>query len=257
MAQAAQPRPQTDPAGPAPAGRPRAKGPHYLGVLGELHAMLAPGWYLEIGSGRGHSLVCATGRSIAVDPGFRIGGDRMESVIGQKPELHLIQTTSDAFFAEDRLSAFTRTVDLAFIDGMHLFEFVLRDFINVEKRCTPESTILLHDMVPFSAAAAAREWDKGATTGWSGDVWKMAFILRRHRPDLNFRIFDARPSGLGVVQGINPKDNTLSEGYEDILAEYMKLDWAAVPDAEMAAIIDLQPLDTLLSPAALARIAAQ
>ena len=33
-------------------------------------------------------------------------------------------------------------IDLAIIDGMHQFEFALRDFINIEKHSSPQSTNL-------------------------------------------------------------------------------------------------------------------
>jgi Methyltransferase domain len=38
---------------------------------------------------------------------------------------------------------------MAFIDGLHHFEQVLRDFINVEKRATSEGLIVIHDCIPF------------------------------------------------------------------------------------------------------------
>ena len=44
-----------------------------------------------------------------------------------------------------------KTLDLAFIDGMHHFEFALRDFINVEKYCSADSIILIHDVYPIDA----------------------------------------------------------------------------------------------------------
>src|SRR5256885_12302956 len=53
-------------------------------------------------------------------------------------------TTLFRSFAEHDLSKELggRPVDLAFIDGMHLFEFALRDFVNLERYCAPGSTIL-------------------------------------------------------------------------------------------------------------------
>ena len=36
-------------------------------------------------------------------------------------------------------------MDLAFIDGLHLFEFSLRDFMNVEKLAHPGSVVVFDD----------------------------------------------------------------------------------------------------------------
>ena len=47
-------------------------------------------------------------------------------------------------------------VDLVFIDGLHLFEFALRDFFNAEAWCSRTSTIVLHDCVPIARATADR-----------------------------------------------------------------------------------------------------
>lgn len=194
----------------------RASGPHYLDVLERLQRLLDPEWYFEIGTGRGNSLARGTGKAIAIDPEFRVKQD----VIGQRSELHFYRQTSDDFFASGAIARLTDQVDLAFIDGMHLFENVLRDFINTEKICCGESVVLLHDLVPFSSAAAARAWDPEVTKGWSGDVWKMIPILRDYRPDLDFTVLDSRPSGLGMISGLDPENRVLEAAFDEIVAAY-------------------------------------
>ena len=46
-------------------------------------------------------------------------------------------------------------VDLALIDGMHHFEYALRDFMNLERLCAPQSTILIDDCFPARPADRA------------------------------------------------------------------------------------------------------
>ena len=88
--------------------------------------------------------------------------------------------TSDDFFAQqDVRSAFGgRALDLAFIDGMHRFEFALRDFINIERLCSANSVILMHDCYPLDARTAQRERQTGF---WSGDIWRLVMLLREQR----------------------------------------------------------------------------
>lgn len=203
-----------------PTGWPRARGTHYLDALTQLHITRKPDWYLEIGVGRGHSLTRCPGRAIAVDPAFRLDN---RDVMGTKPELHLIKTTSAEFFASGRVRDLAPAIDLAFIDGLHLFDCVLDDFISTEKLCHPGSMILLHDLVPFSEAAAEREWDPKRTKGWCGDVWKMVLILLEYRPDLDFRVLNARPSGLGLVTGLDPQNRVLETARDEIVARFMDL----------------------------------
>lgn len=202
-----------------PAGWPRARGRHYLDVLEYLHQTHKPEWYLEIGSGRGHSLMRCPGKAIAVDPAFRIS----KNVVGEKPALHLIQKTSGDFFASGRARDLAPQIDMAFIDGMHLFEYVLDDFIETEKLCHGDAAILLHDLVPFSPAAAERDWDAEKTKGWSGDVWKMTLILREYRPDLTYQVLNPRPCGLGLITGLDPENKVLAEKRAEIVARYMDL----------------------------------
>ena len=48
-------------------------------------------------------------------------------------------------------------LDLVFVDGMHLFEFALRDFMNVERHADWWSVIVFDDILPRDVDEAARE----------------------------------------------------------------------------------------------------
>ena len=211
---------------PPPASEPirhTHEGVPYLALLSAIHRQLRPSVYLEIGSHTGDSLRLASCASIAVDPKFKITSD----VIGEKPALHLFQETSDRFFASgaaDRIAP--AGVDMAFLDGLHLFEYLLRDFINTEKLCHWRSAVLLHDCLPPNTEISEREYrphlrsDEMWRIYWTGDVWKLIPILQRFRPDLHLTLFDAPPSGLVMVTGLDPANRVLERAYSRILAEY-------------------------------------
>jgi hypothetical protein len=130
--------------------------------------------------------------------------------------------TSDDFFARADLKAeFSgASIDLAFIDGLHLFEQSLRDFINVERHCGPRSVVLVHDCLPLDPISAARE---RAAAFWTGDVWKTVAILKRWRPDLEIRTVATWPSGLAVITRLDPASRVLDENYEAIVAQFMDM----------------------------------
>jgi spore maturation protein CgeB len=200
-------------------GFPKMGGTHYFALMQELHQDLKPDVYLEIGTESGASLALSKGLSIAIDPAFQIEAD----VMGSKSGLILQQCTSDAFFASGLLEKLGVKIDLAFLDGMHLFEYLLRDFINTEQHMSPDGAILMHDCVPFSQAGAKREWDRRETRSWTGDVWKLLPILQEYRPDLTVRTFDTPPSGLVVVSGLDPESRVLSDKMDEILARYSEM----------------------------------
>ncbi len=105
-------------------------GDSYAVVLARLHELLQPKTYVEIGTARGDTLALAACMSVAIDPHFQLSAD----VVGGKPACHLFQTTSDAFFSDQDLhSILGGHVEMAFLDGMHEYEFLLRDFMHVEK----------------------------------------------------------------------------------------------------------------------------
>ena len=136
--------------------------------------MLEPPTYLEIGIRHGDSLALARGTSIGIDPAYELRTELSDDAT-------LFRETSDEYFGRpDPLAALGgRTPGLAFIDGMHLVEFALRDFINVE-RCSGWTTaVIFDDIFPADVEMAARQRQ---TILWSGDVYKILSILDRHRP---------------------------------------------------------------------------
>jgi hypothetical protein len=137
-----------------------------------------------------------------------------------KPRARIFPKTSDAFFAGHDLARELGhdAVDLAFIDGMHLFEFALRDFINLEKFCAPASTILVHDTYPVDCVTAARE---RTTQIWSGDVWKLIICLKKYRPELRISTVDVAPTGLSLIRGLDRYSTTLGSHLNDLYEEFI------------------------------------
>jgi len=114
-----------------------------------------------------------------------------------------------------------KRLELAFIDGMHQFEFALRDFINVEKHSSQDSVILIHDVYPIDATSAARE---RASWFWSGDIWRLILILKKYRPDLTVNVIGTSPTGLGIVKNLDPNSRVLAEHLDEIVEEFLALD---------------------------------
>lgn len=211
-------------------------GAAYLELLSRIHSHLRPRTYLEIGVADGKSIALARPGtlSVGVDPRPRIG-----SPLG--PRTSICATTSDDYFATHDVSADFGgfPIDLAFIDGMHQFEFALRDFVNVEKHCTPQSTVLIHDCYPLNRLTADREC---RTLFWSGDIWRLILILRKYRPELGVNVIATAPTGLGVVRGLDPASKVLSERMHEIVSEYLALDYSVL-DADKAGMLALYPND--------------
>jgi tetratricopeptide (TPR) repeat protein len=195
-------------------------GPPYRDVLRRVHERLRPRTYLEIGVEHGTTLALAihSERAVGVDPVPRPPARELP------PGARVLSLTSDAFFANHRRQDLfgDRTVDLAFIDGMHWYEYALRDFHNVERWCAPSSTIVLHDCLPPSAIAAARE---RRTNFWVGDTWKALEYLIRERPDLQIAIVPAYPSGLVLVQHLDPAYSITSGELAARSASYLSLEY--------------------------------
>lgn len=200
-------------------GYPKMGPRHYFERLPELHSEIQPAAYLEIGTESGASLSMARCPSVAVDPAF----DLRSGALDGKSVIHLFQQTSDDFFASNILDKLELIFDLAFLDGMHLFEYLLRDFINTESKMSRDGVVLLHDCVPWNGLICERTWDKSRTRSWTGDVWKLVPILKEWRPDLDVQVTPYAPTGLVEIRNLDPENTTLVEAYDEIVAQYMEL----------------------------------
>jgi hypothetical protein len=191
-------------------------GPHYIDVLQQLHLKLKPDWYLEVGSRSGRSLALAQRNYVAIDPVFERFPDR--PVNGYR--MHFLAMTSDAVFESGFLAREEIRPAFGFLDGMHLAEFLMRDFMNFEAAATPGATVALHDCVPTTHAMETRD-DSLIATGkpWTGDVWKVLWWVATHRPDLEINVLDAWPTGLVVIRGLDPQNRVLPDLYDRFVAE--------------------------------------
>jgi hypothetical protein len=108
---------------------------------------------------------------------------------------------------------------------MHLSEYVLRDFINVERHCSPDSLIVLHDAVPQNFEMTERQrradarHDRSLAQAWTGDVWRIVPLLRRERPDLHIEVLDCPPTGLVLITGLDPASRTLQGRLDQLTRE--------------------------------------
>ncbi|MCW2748116.1 MAG: type 11 methyltransferase [Nocardioidaceae bacterium] len=209
-------------------------------LLGELHQLLAPRTYLEIGVNDGASLTLSGSTLIAIDPKFAISHPL-------SCDLALVQATSDEFFAGDDPCAHFEGVpiDLAFIDGMHLSEFALRDFMNTERYMSPAGVVVLDDMLPRNSLEASRD---RLTLDWTGDVYKMVAALQDTRPDLVVIPVNTAPTGTLVVLGLDPASKTLSGSYEELLSGFLSADPQSVPAGLLQRTVAVSAEDLLNVP---------
>jgi hypothetical protein len=194
-------------------------GPDYYTVLRWVHEILRPATYVEIGVRRGDSLRVALPDTncIAVDP--------VPALEGPLPlRTQILPITSDTLFESYDLSGLLGAshISLAFIDGLHLFEQALSDFIHLERLANRSSIIMLHDCLPLDRMTS----DRTRTTHfYSGDVWKLPMCLTVHRPDLRLVTIKTAPTGLCLVSHMDSGSDLLNRNYAEYVAEYAPLDF--------------------------------
>lgn len=158
--------------------------------------------YLEIGVENGHIFFrIKSNFKVAVDPHFIFDASRRFGKAILNPynlNNQYFEKTSDAFFAQDAQRVFAgQKLQIALIDGMHEYQFALRDVENTLQYLDSKGIIVMHDCNPQSAGAAGRfeDWETGE---WNGDVWRTIIHLRSQRPDLHVFVLDC-DQGLGIV----------------------------------------------------------
>jgi len=159
--------------------------------------------YLEIGVREGAIFRNLKGKQlikIGVDP---IIHPKMKNL--KKGET-LFNKTSDDFFETDAVKVFKdKRIDVAFIDGLHTFEQVIKDIFNVEKYMSKNGLIIIHDCNPFNESNENVN-NQGKVRRWNGDVWKAGYYLIINRKDLKFKTLNC-DNGLGMIYGFSDRHN--------------------------------------------------
>jgi hypothetical protein len=145
--------------------------------------------YLEIGVEAGETFGdVAIAERTGVDPHFTFDTGALAD-----DHTRFVAATSDEFFDRE---PFLPPYDIVFIDGLHRFAQVVRDFSNTLLRTHARSVIVLDDTVPndvyssLPSQAEAIHWraQAGSRDGaWHGDVFKVVFYLHDFWPGLNYR----------------------------------------------------------------------
>jgi hypothetical protein len=195
-------------------------GLYYIDFMRLLNKELQPRSYFEIGTDTGNSLNCFSCDALCVDPNFQVAANVWQN----RRRTLLYQATSDDFFADGMLSRFfPNGPDLAFLDGMHRAEYLLRDFINTERASHARTLVLLHDCLPLNSRMAERiarmgeESEGNYRNAWTGDVWRVLFALQAHRPHLRVRFLDCPPTGLVAISNLDPSSAVLRDEYNSIV----------------------------------------
>jgi hypothetical protein len=201
---------------------------HYH-VLHTAHTLLRPQRYVEIGisSGKSLSLTKRGTAAIGVDPMTAFPDQQFFHSPENSPKL--FKLTSNNFFEQGLMENEwkLKPLDMAFIDGLHLFEQALLDFIHLEQRAHASSVIFIHDCLPVSIAGAERERN---TMVWTGDVWKVIPCLAAIRPDLEITTFPARPSGIAMVRRLDPASRVLANQFKNLVKHFMDMQLPAAID---------------------------
>jgi hypothetical protein len=181
----------------------RFPGPNYLADLQLIHDHLKASTYLEIGVANGASLGMAGANchAIGIDPGFTLS-----RTISAWTKLFYLP--SDDYFTQQDTRALLggKDLELSFIDGLHTFDQVFRDLINVLPYLSTKSHVILHDVYPVHGITAER---MRKSIFWTGDVWKVTFLVREFLPDLEFTTIPTAPSGLFLIKVFSGKAATI------------------------------------------------
>jgi hypothetical protein len=134
--------------------------------------------YLEIGCDK--NLIFNNVRAnlkIGVDP--TSGGNR--------------RCTSDFFFKNN-----TIFFDVIFIDGLHEYTQVRKDFLNSLKFLKNDGCIIIHDLIPRTWL---EEHVPRLSSTWCGDIWKISYEIKKAK-HLTFELLLV-DFGVGIVKKIN------------------------------------------------------
>lgn len=151
--------------------------------------------YLEIGVFNGDTF-----KNVSIDS--KTGVDPYpqfedNSFLGEEVDFYRIE--SDVYFAE--IADIDRRFDLVFIDGLHTADQTLRDFTNSLHFTKDDAIIIIDDIGPRDWVEAMHldTWLKvsplaGGNHGWTGDVFKLLYLIQTFFPAIDLRIASESPN---------------------------------------------------------------
>ena len=116
-----------------------------------------------------------------------------------------IRLTSDEFFKNNK-----KKFDLIFIDGLHEYQQVRKDFINSYNSLKPNGYILLHDMHP---RYIYEEYTPKINNTWTGDCWKLAYELSLQKYKMQIIMIDF---GIGIFKNLGKKFELNDDNFKKI-----------------------------------------
>jgi hypothetical protein len=168
--------------------------------------------YLEIGVQTGYCFFkIKADEKLAVDPDFIIKlKNKIKAYIKNFSNFNnkYFELTSDDFFAQQ--GNYVKAIgglDVVFIDGLHLYEQVVKDIENSLKYLNAGGVILVHDCNPLNENAAVRAYTSTEVAAmnlpgydyiWNGDVWKAIVELRATRKDVEVMVINS-DHGVGII----------------------------------------------------------
>jgi predicted O-methyltransferase YrrM len=127
--------------------------------------------------------------------------------------------TSDDFFSQNK-----ETFDVIFIDGLHYYDQVSRDFNNSLSCLNKNGIIILHDMMPKEENEAITPIPEVMPHTWVGDVWRLAFDLS-NRNDITFKLV-LIDNGCGIAW----KQPQIEKNFKiDNTWKYYRDNWSLLP----------------------------
>lgn len=179
---------------------------HSVRRLNHLAIELGATRYLEIAVETGSTLFEVSCMSkTAVDPRFLFDKSD-EEVLNRFGHCQCFEMPSDQFFRERRNSS--DPYDLVFIDGLHNFDQVMRDFVNSIKCAHSRTVYVIDDTFPCDVFSSLRDQQQALElraqysigfqgNAWHGDVYLFVILLPLYFPEYRYRTF--------VGAGSNPQ----------------------------------------------------
>ena len=140
----------------------------------------------------GYKTYLEIGVNTPAQPGYSHESIEVETKHGVDPNVDTtFKMTSDNFFDQN-----TKTYDIIFVDGLHIFDQAHRDIVNGLKFLNNGGTIAVHDCNPRREIT---QRPIRASSVWHGDVWKAILKLRMENPNIEIYTINA-DEGCAIIK---------------------------------------------------------